>query len=204
MRLCLSWDCPHKHMQLLKWVKSSDVTTTWSMLFLYTVIHQLCVCNSSLLPSLSRMLTVTISLPGRNEAGAVTLPETTKFSVPSRSWSSQILIRTWTLLSLAPLSNVTFLLNVSVEFSREKSSPSVKSEIKVIQQLTNQCSSTSNLPVALPLTTATVTIIGSWRVTLGGMSWNWISRSIILSSLAVVVFSRNSTWIAVCVHVSSF
>ena len=132
------------------------------MLFLYTVIHQLCVCNSSLLPSLSRMLTVTISLPGRNEAGAVTLPETTKFSVPSRSWSSQIWItRTWTLLSLAPWSNVTFLLNVSVEFSREKSSPSVKSEIKVIQQLTNQCSSTSNLPVALPLTTATVTIIGS-------------------------------------------
>ena len=150
------------------------------------------------------MLTVTISPPGTNVAGAVTLPETTKFSVPSRSWSSQILIRTWTLLSLAPWSNVTFLLNVSVEFFREKSSPSVKSEIKVIQQLTNQCSSISNLPVALPLTTATVTIIGSWRVTLGGMSWNRISRIIILSSLAVVVFTRNPTWIAVCVHVSSF
>ena len=99
---------------------------------------------------------MTVSLPGRNEAGAVTLPETTKLSVPSRSWSSQILIaRTCTLLSLAPWSNV------SVEFAREKSSSSVKSKIKVIQQLTNQCSSTSNLPVALPLTTATVTIIGS-------------------------------------------
>ena len=73
---------------------------------------------------------VTISPPGTNEAGAVTLPETTKFSVPSRSWSSQIWIaRTWIWLSLAPWSSVTFVSNVSVEFAREKSSPTVRCEI---------------------------------------------------------------------------
>ena len=42
------------------------------------------------LPSLSRMLTVTVSLPGTNEAGAVTLPEMTKLSVPSTKESSMI------------------------------------------------------------------------------------------------------------------
>ena len=79
------------------------------------------------------MSTVTVSLPGINEAGAVTLQEITKFSVPSRSWSSQRLIAiTWTLLSLVLWSNVTFVSNVSVKFAREKSSPSVRSEIKVI------------------------------------------------------------------------
>ena len=76
---------------------------------------------------------MTVFPPGTNEAGGVTLPEITKFSVPSRSWSSQILIaRTWTLLSLVPWSNVTFVSNVSVEFAREKSSSSVRSEMKVI------------------------------------------------------------------------
>ena len=79
------------------------------------------------IPSVSRMSSVTVSPPGTNKAGAVTLPETTKFSVPSRSWSSQILImKTWTLLSLAPWSNVTFVSNVSVEFTREKSLYSAK------------------------------------------------------------------------------
>ena len=79
------------------------------------------------------MLTVTVSPPGTNEAGGVTVPEITKFSVPSRSWSSQMSIeRTWTLLSLVLWSNVTFVSNISVEFAREKSSPSLRSEIKVI------------------------------------------------------------------------
>ena len=79
------------------------------------------------------MLTVTTSPPGTNEAGSVTLPEITKLSVPSTSWSSQIWIaRTWMFLSLVPWSNVTFVSNVSVEFAREKSSPSVRSNIKVI------------------------------------------------------------------------
>ena len=41
-------------------------------------------------PSLSMMLTVTVSPPGTNEAGAVTLPETTKLSVPSTKESSMI------------------------------------------------------------------------------------------------------------------
>ena len=78
------------------------------------------------------MSTVTLSPPGTNEAGAVTLQEITKLSVPSRSWSSQILItRTWTLVPLVPWSHVPFVSNVSVEFAREKSPPSVKSEIKV-------------------------------------------------------------------------
>ena len=76
---------------------------------------------------------MTVSPPGTNEAGGVTSPEITKLSVPSRSWSSQILIaRTWTLLSIVAWSNVTFVLNVSVEFAREKSSSSVRSEKKEI------------------------------------------------------------------------
>ena len=75
---------------------------------------------------------MTVSPPGTNEAGAVTLQDITKLSVPSRSWSSQILItRTWTLVSLVLWSNVTFVSNVSVEFATKKSSPSVRSEIKV-------------------------------------------------------------------------
>ena len=67
---------------------------------------------------------MTVSLPGTSEAGAVTLLEITKFSVPSRTWSS--LIKTWTLLSLVLWSNVTFVSNVSEEFTREKSSPSAR------------------------------------------------------------------------------
>ena len=79
------------------------------------------------------MLTVTTFPPGTNEAGSVTLPEIVKLSVPSTSWSFQILIaRTWMLLLLVPWSNVTFVSNVSVEFTREKSSSSVRSDIKVI------------------------------------------------------------------------
>ena len=75
---------------------------------------------------------MTISPPGTNEDGAVTLQEITKVSVPSRSWSSQILItRTWTLVPLVPWSHVLFVSNVSVEFAREKSSPSVRSVTKV-------------------------------------------------------------------------
>ena len=75
---------------------------------------------------------MTISPPGTNEAGAVTLQEITKVSVPSRSWSSQILITiTWTLVPLVPWSLVLFVSNVSVEFAREKSSPSVRSVTKV-------------------------------------------------------------------------
>ena len=75
---------------------------------------------------------MTVSPPGTNEAGAVTLQEITKLSVPSRSWSSQILItRTWTLVPLVPWSHVPFVSNVSVEFAREKSAPSVKSDIQV-------------------------------------------------------------------------
>ena len=110
---------------------------------------------------------MTISPPSSNEAGSVTLPETTKISVPSTSWSSQIWIaRTWMLLSLVPCSNFTFVSNVSVVLAREKSSPSVRNDIKELTL--NQCSSikhavelSCNLPVALPLTTITVTIIGS-------------------------------------------
>ena len=175
--------------------------------------HQVWVYNSSNLPSLSRMSTVTVSPPGANEAGAVTLQEISKLSVPSRSWSSQILItRTWTLVPLMPWSHVPFVSNVSVEFAREKSSPSARSVIKSNNWLwinapvlnVTTCSSTCNLPVALPLTAETVTITGSWRVTLGGLSWNWIPSLTTLPSLAVVVFSRNWTWIAVCVHVNSF
>ena len=79
------------------------------------------------------MLTVTTFPPGTNEAGAVTWPEITKLSVPSTSWSSVILIaKAWILLSLVPWSNVTFVSNVSVESAREKSSPSVRSDIKVV------------------------------------------------------------------------
>ena len=156
------------------------------------------------------MLTVTTSPPSTNEAGSVTLPEITKLSVPSTSWSSQILIaRTWMLLSLVPCSNVTFVSNVSVVLAREKSSPSVRSDIKELTL--NQCSSikhavglSCNLPVALPLTTTTVTIIGSWRVTLGGLSRYWTSSFTSVPSLVVVIFCRNSTWIAVCVHVNLF
>ena len=92
-----------------------------------TIVHKVHTCHYPHSPSLSKMVTVVVSPPGTNEAGAVTLPEITKFSVPSRSWSSQILImKTWTLLSLAPWSNVTFVSNVSVEFTREKSSSSAK------------------------------------------------------------------------------
>ena len=76
---------------------------------------------------------MTVSPPGTNEAGAVTLQEIIKLSVPSRSWSSQILTtRTWTLVPLVPWLQVPFVSNVSVEFAREKSSPSVRSETKVI------------------------------------------------------------------------
>ena len=74
---------------------------------------------------------MTVSPPGTNEAGTVTLQEISKLSVPSRSWSSQILItRTWTLVPLMPWSHVPFVSNVSVEFAREKSSPSARSVIK--------------------------------------------------------------------------
>ena len=41
------------------------------------------------------MLTVVVSPPGTNEAGAVTLPETTKLSVPSTKESSMISIETF-------------------------------------------------------------------------------------------------------------
>ena len=172
--------------------------------------HQVWVYNSSNLPSLSRMSTVTVSPPGTNEAGTVTLQEISKLSVPSRSWSSQILItRTWTLVPLMPWSLVPFVSNVSVEFAREKSSPSARSVIKsnnwlwINASVLNGTVVLCNLPVALP-STVTVTITGSWRVTLGGLSWNWIPSLTTLPSLAVVVFSRNWTWIAVCVHVNSF
>ena len=70
------------------------------------------------LPSLSRMSTVTVSPPGTNEAGAVTLPETTKLSVPSTRESSMLLTEAlWVLPVVDPWSNVTFCL------SRWKSSP---------------------------------------------------------------------------------
>ena len=78
---------------------------------------------------------MTVSPPGTNEAGGVILPEITMFSVPSRSWSSKRLIATtWTLLLLLPWSNVTFVSNVSVEFARKKSSPSVRSDSESMQQ----------------------------------------------------------------------
>ena len=65
------------------------------------------------------MVTVVVSLPGTNVAGAVTLPETTKFSVPSTKGSSMILIEAfWVLPVVAPWSNVTSCV------SRWKSSPS--------------------------------------------------------------------------------
>ena len=185
-----------------------------------TIVHKVHPSNYPHSPSLSKMVTVVVSPPGTNEAGAVTLPEITKFSVPSRSWSSWILItRTWTLLWLVPWSNVTFVSNVSVEFTREKSSPSarrrreqhIKKEILKNWLLAidsfnvtiHVIAIATYIPVALPLTTATVTIIGSWRVTLGGSSRYWIFSFTTLSSLAVVVFSRNWTWIAVCVHVKA-
>ena len=73
-------------------------------------------------PSLSRMSTAVISLPGTNEAGAVTLPEITKLSVPSTKESSMILTEAlWVLSVVAPWSNVTSWL------SRWKSSPSWES-----------------------------------------------------------------------------
>ena len=116
------------------WARAwNEATNEACMLFSAAVIvifHS--VYNSSPLPSLSRMLTVTASPPGTNMAGIITLPERTKFSVPSRSWSSVILIaNTWTLLPLVPWSNVMFVSNVSVECAREKSSPSVRSVIQV-------------------------------------------------------------------------
>ena len=49
------------------------------------------------------MLTVVVSPPGTNEAGAVTLPETTKLSVPSTKESSMISIKVlWVLPVVAP------------------------------------------------------------------------------------------------------
>ena len=67
------------------------------------------------------MVTVVISPPGTNEAGAVTLPETTKLSVPSTKESSMISIEAfWVLPVVAPWSNVSSCL------SRQKSSLSTK------------------------------------------------------------------------------
>ena len=67
------------------------------------------------------MLTVVVSPPGTNEAGAATLPETTKLSVPSTKESSMISIEAlWVLPVVAPWSNVTSCLTES------KSSPSTR------------------------------------------------------------------------------
>ena len=67
------------------------------------------------------MLTVTVSPPGTKEAVAVTLPETTKLSVPSTKESSMISIEAlWVLPVVAPWTNVTSCL------SRWKSSPSTR------------------------------------------------------------------------------
>ena len=60
-------------------------------------------CNYPHSPSLSRMVTVAVSPPGINEAGAATLPETTKLSVPSTKESSMILTEAfWVLPEVAP------------------------------------------------------------------------------------------------------
>ena len=79
------------------------------------------------------MLTVTVSPPGTNEAGAVTLPETTKLSVPSTKESSMILIETfWVLPVVAPWTNVISGL------SRWKSSPSTRRwKRKVVSKIVN-------------------------------------------------------------------
>ena len=67
------------------------------------------------------MVTVVVSPPGTNEAGAVTLPETIKLSVPSSKKSSMISIEALQVLPVvSPRSNVTSCL------SRWKSSPSTK------------------------------------------------------------------------------
>ena len=79
------------------------------------------------------MLTVVVFLPGTNEAGAVTLPETTNLSVPSTKESSMILIETfWVLPVVAPWTKVTSCL------SRWKSSPStIWLERKVVSKISN-------------------------------------------------------------------
>ena len=64
---------------------------------------------------------MTVSPPGTDEAGAVTLPEITKLSVPSTKESSMISIEAfWVLPVVAPWSNVTSCV------SRQKSSPSTR------------------------------------------------------------------------------
>ena len=88
-------------------------------------------------PSLSRIITVVISLPGTNEAGAVTLPETTKLSVPSTKESSMISIEAfWVLPVVAPWSNVSSCAG------RQKSSLSKmmveeKIIVKVVSEIIN-------------------------------------------------------------------
>ena len=69
------------------------------------------------LRSLSIMVIVVMFLPGKNMAGDVTLPERTKFSVPSIKSSSRILItRVWIVPLLVPARNTTSFVD------REKSS----------------------------------------------------------------------------------
>ena len=83
------------------------------------------------------MVIVAVSPPATNEAGAVTLPETTKLSVPSTKESSMISIEAfWVLPVVAPWSNVTSCA------SRRKSSPSIrwwkrKAIVKVVSETIN-------------------------------------------------------------------
>ena len=67
------------------------------------------------------MSTVVVFLPATNEAGAGTLPETTKLSVPSTKESSMISTEAfWVLPVVAPWSNITSFA------SRRKSSRSTR------------------------------------------------------------------------------
>ena len=71
---------------------------------------------------------VAVSPPDRNEAGAVTLPVTTKLSVPSTKESSMISIEAlWLLSDVAPCKNVTSCLSsLKSSSSTKKNSENAK------------------------------------------------------------------------------
>ena len=79
------------------------------------------------LRSLSIIVIVAIFLPGKNEAGDVTLPEITKLSVPSTKSSSTILMaNVWIVPLLAPARKISLVLD------SQKSSVSAQRRKRVI------------------------------------------------------------------------